>query len=134
MSVNMNLMMKLIRKTYNLLVENYSDRFRIIELMFRYYYWLSMRKTMKQYVRNCYQCQRNKIAKHRRNDVLMSSEMFQRRWIDILINFIVNLSDLKERNAICIIINKLIKKRHYSLCTASDDEITVKITTNILMQ
>ena len=45
----------------------------------------------------------------------------------------MNLSDLKDKNVICIIINKLIKKYYYALCIISNDDIIAEITVNILM-
>ena len=34
---------------------------------------------MKQYIKNCHRCQRNKTARYRRNNILMLFEMSKQR-------------------------------------------------------
>ena len=49
-------------------------------------------------------------------------------------NFIINLLDSKDHNAILIVINTLSKERHYILCSTSDEEISVEVTVNLLVR
>jgi len=49
-------------------------------------------------------------------------------------NFIINLSDSSEYNAILTIICRLLKKRHYISCIIDDEDITVKKTAEMLIQ
>ena len=60
--------------------------------------------------------------------------MSQRRWQNIFIDFITELSESQDKNAICIIIDKLTKKRYYVSCTAIDEDTTAEATTAILIQ
>ena len=48
-------------------------------------------------------------------------------------NFIVELSQSKEYNVIFIVVNRLIKKRHYILYTITNEDISVKYTAKILV-
>jgi len=50
----------------------------------------------------------------------------QKRWKDITINFITELSLSENYNVICIIICHLIKERHYVSCHWRDDDISVE--------
>ena len=52
----------------------------------------------------------------------------------MFINFITNLFDLKEYNVICIIVHKLFLERYYELCTAIDENISIKTVAKILIQ
>jgi len=49
-------------------------------------------------------------------------------------NFIINLFDSSEYNAILTIICRLSKKRHYISCITDDEDITVKKTAEMLIQ
>ncbi len=48
-------------------------------------------------------------------------------------NFIINLLNLYDYNAILIIIYKLLKEKHYVFYFINDKNITVKKTVKILM-
>ena len=48
-------------------------------------------------------------------------------------NFIIGLSLLSEYNAICVIVNRLIKKRYYITYTISDNDTLVDIVMNIII-
>ena len=49
-------------------------------------------------------------------------------------NFITSLFDLKDHNAILIVIDTLLKERHYIFCLTSDEEIFIKVTVNLLVR
>jgi len=48
-------------------------------------------------------------------------------------NFITRLSKFDQKNAICIVIDKLTRKRHYIACIVINESIFVEATTNILL-
>ena len=93
-----------------------------------------MRQVVKQYIHNCYSCHRSKIFRNKYNDLLISAAVSIQRWIDIFMNFIIGLSDSKEHNVICIIIDKLFRKRYYKLCTTIDENISTEIIAEILIR
>ncbi len=49
-------------------------------------------------------------------------------------NFIINLSDSSEYNAILMIICRLLKERHYISCITENEDITVEKTAEMLIQ
>jgi len=49
-------------------------------------------------------------------------------------NFIINLSDSSEYNAILTIICRLSKERHYISCITDNEDITVEKTAEMLIQ
>jgi len=93
-----------------------------------------MRKTVDRYIRNCYICQRSKTSRDKSNDLLQSLSISEQRWQDIAMNFIINLPDSSEYNAILMIICRLSKERHYISCITDDEGITVEKTAEMLIQ
>ena len=131
---NSNLLMKLIQKIHDQSANDHLDVHRIIDLLRRHYYWLYMRQAVEQYIRNCYSCHRSKTFRNKYNDLLIATTVSIQRWIDIFINFITDLFELKEHNVICMIIDKLIRERHYEFCKITDDGISIEATTKILIR
>ena len=134
MLVDVILLVNLLKEIHESSASNHSEFNRMKNLLRRDYYWLNMRKIVRRYVRNCHECQRIKTFRNRKNDLLISLVIFLQRWIDISIDFIIELSDAHDHNVICTIIDKLSKKRHYASCTTKDESTNAKITTKILIQ
>ncbi len=93
-----------------------------------------MRKTVDRYIQNCYVCQQSKTSRNKSNDLLQSLLIFKQRWQDIAMNFIIDLFDLYDYNAILTVICRLSKERHYISCIINDEDITVKKTAEMLLQ
>ncbi len=133
-SFNELLQMNLIREIHDQLLVDHSDILRTVKIIKRNYYWSFMRKTIDWYIRNCYICQRSKTSRNKSNDLLQSLLISEQRWQDIAMNFIVDLFDSSEYNAILMIICRLSKERHYISCIIDDEDITVKKTAEMLIQ
>ncbi len=133
-SFNELLQMNLIREIHDQLSVDHSDIFRTVKIIKRNYYWSFMRKTINQYIQNCYICQRSKTSRNKSSDLLQSLSISEQRWQDIAMNFIIDLSDSSEYNAILTIICRLSKERHYISCIIDDEDITVEKTAEMLIQ
>ncbi len=93
-----------------------------------------MRKTMNRYIQNCYVCQRSKTSRNKSNDLLQPLSISEQRWQNIVMNFIIDLSDSYSYNAILTVICRLLKERHYISCITDDECITVEKTAEMLLQ
>ncbi len=133
-SFNELLQMNLIREIHNQSSIDYSEILRTVKIIKRNYYWSSMRKTIDRYIQNCYVCQRSKTSRNKSNDLLQSLSIFEQRWQDIAMNFIIDLSDLYDYNAILTVICRLSKERHYISCIIDDKDITAEKTAEMLIQ
>ncbi len=133
-SFNELLQMNLIREIHNQSSIDYSEILRTVKIIKRNYYWSSMRKTIDRYIQNCYVCQRSKTSRNKSNDLLQSLSIFEQRWQDIAMNFIIDLSDLYDYNAILTVIWRLSKERHYISCIIDDKDITAEKTAEMLIQ
>ncbi len=67
-----HLQMKLIQEVHDQSSINHLEILRTMKIIRRYYYWSSMRKTIDQYIQNCYICQRSKTSQNKFNELLHS--------------------------------------------------------------
>ncbi len=74
-------------------------------------------------IQNCYVCHRLKASRDRINELLKSLLISEQRWQNISLDFIIDLSESDENNAILTVIDQLFKKRHYISCWSDDEEI-----------
>ncbi|KAA6410992.1 MAG: hypothetical protein FRX48_05303 [Lasallia pustulata] len=106
---NIEVMVELIREVHDLPSGGHPGIHRTMELIGRYYYWPNMRRTVEQYICNCYCCHRSKAPQHKYNGLLVPAEVPTQRWTDISLDFITGLPESEQMNAICTIIDKLSK-------------------------
>jgi len=117
-----SMIIRLIREAHDLSISDHSDMNRTLNLLRRSYCWSKMRTTIKRYIQNCYVCRRSKALRDRINELLKSLLIFEQRWQNISLNFIIDLSESDENNAILTVIDRLSKKRHYISCWSDDEE------------
>ena len=106
---------------------------RTNELIRREYYWRGMRNTITQYVANCYTCQRAKAPRNKEHGLLQPLPVPEKRWQDLSMDFIIGLSLSSGHDAICVIVDRLTKERHYVACTASDNGTSVTALIDIMV-
>ncbi len=131
---NEHFQMKLIQEVHDQSFIDHFEIFRTIEIIRRYYYWSLMQKTIDRYIQNCYIYQQSKISWDKFNELLHSLLILEQWWKNIVMNFIINLSFLKDKNIILTVICKLTKKQHYISCFIDDKEITAKKTAELMLQ
>ncbi len=112
------LRLRLLQLSHDTSIVNHSERVKIYEILSRHYYWLEMIKTVVRFVCNCHLCSRVKISREKYQRALKSLDVFNRRWKDIVMNFIVTVSESKNLNEnstinILIVVNRLFKQVHY---------------------
>ncbi len=105
-----------------------------MKIIWRYYYWSLMWKTINQYIQNCYICQWSKTSWDKFNELLHSLLILEQWWKNIIMNFVIDLSFSKDKNIILTVICKLTKKRHYISCFIDDEKITAEKTAELMLQ
>ncbi len=133
-SFNEFLQMNLIREMHDQLSIDHLDILRMMKIIKRNYYWSFMQKTVDWYIQNCYVCQQSKTSRNKSNNLLQSLLISEQRWQNIVMNFIIDLSDSYNYNAILTVICRLLKERHYISCIIDDEDITVEKTAEMLLQ
>ena len=91
-----------------------------VDLIHRHYYWPGHVATVKQYIHNCHHCQRSKAPWDSTNGLLTPLSIPDQCWQDISMDFITGLPLSEDYNAICTIIDRLSKERHYVPCYSED--------------
>ena len=131
---DVQLLVDFIRKSHDSFMYNHSNALRIFQIIDRYYYWFNMKIIVSQYIRNCHICRRSKTLNNRYNDFFVFFFVFVEKWQNIFMNFITDFFDFYDHNAICIIIDKFSKKRHYAFCIVKNENTFVEIIVKIFVQ
>ncbi len=131
--ISENMHTKLLQEVHDQSSISHFDNKWIIDLVQRFYYWSDHRATIRRYIRNCHACQRSKVSRNSINELHHSLSILQKRWKDIAMNFITELSLSEDYNVICIIICHLIKEYHYVFRHWEDDDISVEETVWIML-
>ncbi len=131
--ISENMHTKLLQEVHDQSSIFHLDNKWIIDLVQHFYYWSDYWATIWWYIWNCHACQRSKAFRDSINELHHSLSILQKRWKDIAMNFITELSLSEDYNIICIIICHLIKEHHYVLCHWEDDDISVKETIWIML-
>ncbi len=114
--VSENMHMKLLQKIHDQSFISHFNNKRTVNLVQRFYYWSDHQATIRKYIWNCHVCQQSKASRNSINELHHSLSISQKRWKDIAMNFITELSLSEYYNVICMIICCLIKKHHYIFC------------------
>ncbi len=131
--ISENMHTKLLKEIHDQSFIFHSDNRRTINLVQRFYYWSDHQAMIKRYIWNCDVYQQSKISRNSINELLHSLSISQKRWKDIVMNFIIELSLSEDYNVICTIICWLIKKHHYVFCHWEDEDISVEKTVWIML-
>ena len=87
------------------------------ELLMRKFYWLTIKKDVKEYVDSCDICQRMKARRHRRYGELQSLPSPSGPWQEITMDFITDLPPSKRRgcvyDAILVVVDRYTKMVRY---------------------
>ena len=121
-----NMHTKLLQEVHDQSSIFHLDNRWIIDLVQHFYYWSDHRATIWWYIQNCHACQQSKVFRNSINELHHSLSISQKRWKDIVMNFIIELSLSEDYNIICTIICCFIKEHHYVLCHWKDDDISVE--------
>ncbi len=124
--VSQSMIIQLIREAHDLSINNHSDMNWTLNLLRWSYCWLKMRMMIKHYIQNCYIYRRLKVLRNWINELLKSLLILEQWWQNISLDFIIDLSESDENNAILTVIDRLFKKRHYILCWSNDKKIFAK--------
>jgi hypothetical protein len=129
------LKLNIVREIYNQSVTEHLNVRRTCKYLNKWYYWSQVKQSIKRYVKNCYICRRFKASKNKHSKLLNSLSILNRLWTNIIMNFVIELSKIKnDFNAILMIINRLIKMHHYVLCTVKEDETFAKETAKMIVE
>jgi hypothetical protein len=107
---------------------------RICVYINKWYYWSALKQSIERYVRNCHICRRSKTSRNKYSKLLNFLSISNRSWTNIIINFVIELSKIKnDFNAILMMMNRLTKMHHYLSCTIEKKDTSTEKTTRLLI-
>ena len=135
-SNNDELRLKFISLSHDTSITGHSKANKIYEILFRKYFWINMIVDIKQFTRNCHLCRRVKPFHNKYSETLRPLPVFEIRWQDISIDFIVKLSKSKniwkvECENMMIVVNWLFKQTHIKFIDELTPERVAQIFYNI---
>ncbi len=127
------LKLDIIREIHDLSASEHSDVRRTCKYLLKWYYWSQAKQSVERYIRNCHICRRFKATRDRYFELLNSLSISDQSWTNIIMNFVIELSENKEFNAILMIVDRLTKMHHYISCTTTEEDINAKKIARLLI-
>ena len=85
---------------------------RTLELISRNFWWPKMEDDVKDFVKSCETCMRNKKSRHRKFGLLQPLEVPERPWKSIEIDFLCGLPPSKGYTVIMVVVDRFSKMIH----------------------
>jgi hypothetical protein len=127
------LKLNIIREIHDQFASEHSNIRRTHKYLSKWYYWSQVKKSVERYVRNCHICEKFKATRNKYSELLNFLFILNHLWTNIIMNFVIELSENKDFNAILMMINRLTKMHHYISCKAEEDDTNVEKTTRLLI-
>lgn len=86
---------------------------KTMELVTRNFWWPNLEDTVREYVRGCLECQRNKIPRHAPHGLLQPMELHYKPWHTIAMDFITDLPLSNGCDSIWVIVDPFTKMAHF---------------------
>ena len=107
---------------------------RTLNMIRQFYYWPAMRKDIEQYLRNCHVCKRAKASRDAYNGLLQPLPVPERPWVDLTMDFVVGLPKSRGYDAILMVVDRLLKERHYIPCTEENNGTNAEATAAMFLR
>ena len=100
------------RRCHDVKVAGHFSRDKTMERITRTYYWSDMDQWVRNYVRTCDACQRNKTARHKKYGLVKPLEIPYRPWEYISMDFITELPSISGYDQIWVIVDRFSRMAH----------------------
>jgi len=89
----------------------------MVELVMRNYWWLGVTRNVGRYVEGCDLCQRMKNRMEEVAGKLKLSEVPEKPWTHLMVDFIMKLMVVAGKDAILVVCDRLFKMMHFVATT-----------------
>ena len=131
---NTELKLAILRENHDSRIAGHFGMKKTQERMMRNFYWPNMEEFVREYVRSCDICQRDKTARHRRYGLLQPLEVPYRPWTSISMDFIVALPDCDGYTQIWTIVDRFSKMAHFIPLKTGEDNATSVLAKTFLKE
>jgi hypothetical protein len=119
------LKLRILRENHDSKVAGHFGQFKTSERMKQNFFWPKMDQEVRDYVRSCDICQRDKVSRHKRYGLLQPLEIPYRPWTSISMDFITALPESDGFTQIWVIVDRLTKMAHF-IPLKTEEEAPVK--------
>jgi len=98
-------------------VAGHGGRWKTMELVMRSYWWSGVTRDVWRYVDSCDVCQRMKNRMEAPVGKLKLSEILEKPWTHLTVDFITKLPLVARKDAILVVCNRLSKMTHFVATT-----------------
>ena len=88
-------------------------RHKTLELITQNLFWPKMDEWIRNYIRSCDTCQRNKSSRHAKYGLLQPLDTPYAPWRSILVDFIVGIPESEGRNQIMVVVDRFTKMGNF---------------------
>ena len=117
------LRVEVIQLYYDVPVAGHREQWKTVELVTRNYWWLGVTRDVGRYVEECDLYQRMKNRAEKPAGKLKLSEVPEKPWMHLMVDFITKLPVIAGKDAILVIYDRLLKMMHF---VATTEEISVE--------
>ena len=107
------LRMEVIQLDHDVLAARHEGRWKTVELVTRNYWWPGVTRNVGKYVEGCDLCQRMKNRTEEPAGKLRLSEVPQKTWTHLIVDFIMKLPVVAEKDVILVVCDRLSKMTHF---------------------
>jgi len=111
------LRVEIIQLHHNVPAVGHRGRWKTVELVTRNYWWPGVTRDVGKYVEGCDLCQRMKNRTEEPVGKLKLSEVPQKMWTHLMVDFITKLLVVAGKDAILVVCNRLSKMTHFVATT-----------------
>ena len=104
---------EVIRLHHDVPAAGHEGRWKMVELVTRNYWWPGVMRDIRKYVEECDLCQRMKNRTEELAEKLKLSEVPQKTWTHLTVDFITKLPVVAGKDAILVVYNRLLKMTHF---------------------
>ena len=116
-SKNMELRTEVIQLHHDVPAVGHGGKWKTVELVIRNYWWPGVIRDVGRYVEGCDLCQRMKNRTEEVAGKLKLSEVLEKLWTHLIVDFITKLLVVAGKDAILVVCNRLSKIMHFVATT-----------------
>ena len=108
---------EVIRLHHDVPAAGHGGQWKTVELVTRNYWWLGVTRNIGRYVEGCDLCQRMKNRTEKVAGKLKLSEVPEKPWMHLTVDFITKLPVVAGKDAILVVCDRLSKMTHFVATT-----------------
>jgi len=111
------LRVEVIRLHHDVLAVGHGGQWKMVELVTRNYWWLGVTRDVGRYAEGCNLCQKMKNRMEEVAGKLKLSEVLEKPWMHLMVDFITKLPVVAEKDTILVVCDRLSKMTHFIATT-----------------